>query len=209
MPRAPEKSRKSVGSGTYFIWAVGTDRVKIGTAKTPRTRIRELATGSAYPLRLLCVTHASEYEMHLQFSASRIDYGDVRSADKMGREWFSMSREMVEYVSYAQQCWRDRETCEALLRQYGIASLDVVCSCSAATYSAADIIQSNCPDIRDGWRNGYHDCDRETLDQSAVYMRAALPQTRRTDHAGWDDRYGFDDGGEYEIYDGAIASAAQ
>jgi hypothetical protein len=75
----------------YFVEAVGQDRIKIGKADDPETRVRQLQTGSAVELRLLAVTLGQpslEAELHAAFANDRIQ-----------GEWFRASNELRDYIA--------------------------------------------------------------------------------------------------------------
>jgi hypothetical protein len=79
------------GTFIYFIEAVGQDRIKIGKADNPESRLRQLQTGSAVELRLLgaVADNASrEAETHAVFSSERIQ-----------GEWFHATPRLREYIA--------------------------------------------------------------------------------------------------------------
>jgi hypothetical protein len=74
---------------TYFIQAANGGRVKIGKAKNPKQRLRELQTGNSEHLQLLGVTSdLSESYLHVEFYEQR----------KQG-EWFDVNEAMVEMLA--------------------------------------------------------------------------------------------------------------
>lgn len=78
----------------YFAHATGTDRLKIGfTAGDPLRRLKELQTGSPYPLDLLAAVEggeADEARWHKDFAAERT-----------GGEWFAMTPRLMAAVCKA------------------------------------------------------------------------------------------------------------
>ena len=75
----------------YFIEAVGTDKVKIGIAKDPEERLKQLQTGSSVKLRLMDSIGAyanEEKKLHLKFK-------DLRHSG----EWFFLTKELKDYIS--------------------------------------------------------------------------------------------------------------
>ncbi len=75
----------------YFVEAVGLARVKIGFSDDPPARLRQLATGSAVPLKLLAQTPgtvALEKQLHNRFGHLRIE-----------GEWFHATRELLDFIA--------------------------------------------------------------------------------------------------------------
>jgi hypothetical protein len=71
---------------TYFIQAANGGLVKIGKAKNPKQRLRELQTGNGEPLQLLGVTSDfTEAQLHALFQEHR----------RQG-EWFDLNLDMTE-----------------------------------------------------------------------------------------------------------------
>lgn len=72
---APKPSRRfPTGSSLYFLQAV-TGEIKIGSAKNPQGRIKQLQTGSPTPLALLHIADGlgeMEREYHSEFDAHRL-----------------------------------------------------------------------------------------------------------------------------------------
>ncbi|RAK68843.1 GIY-YIG nuclease family protein [Phenylobacterium kunshanense] len=86
-----ETTEKPAGF-VYFISAEGAKAVKIGSAKSPRTRLRELQTGAMHDLVLLAVIphprpRKLEQHLHAEFGEHRI-----RS------EWFSYTSEIEAFL---------------------------------------------------------------------------------------------------------------
>lgn len=78
----------------YIIQAEGTPRVKIGWAKNPEQRRRELQTGSPYPLKLLHTIETDEKELeaelHRQYQTCRVQ-----------GEWFELPEIALEAIQEA------------------------------------------------------------------------------------------------------------
>lgn len=58
----------------YFIEAVGAEAIKIGFSRNPAKRLRSMASGSPFPLRLLAVfpaTQSAELVLHDELWAYR------------------------------------------------------------------------------------------------------------------------------------------
>jgi hypothetical protein len=75
----------------YFIEAVGAGRIKIGHARDPQARLRELQTGSAYTLRLMAMVPggmALERALHRRFA-------DLRLAG----EWFHATPPLLAEIA--------------------------------------------------------------------------------------------------------------
>jgi DNA-directed RNA polymerase subunit RPC12/RpoP len=78
-------------SWVYFIEAVGLNKIKIGTSDDPEKRLRELATGSAVPLRILAKMQGNvelETTLHRRFEHLRFD-----------REWFHATKELLTFIA--------------------------------------------------------------------------------------------------------------
>lgn len=72
---------------TYFIQDP-RGRIKIGIAENPRQRLRQLQTGNPEKLVLLgCIEDDHEKDLHHKFRKYRV-----------GGEWFTAEKELVEYV---------------------------------------------------------------------------------------------------------------
>jgi hypothetical protein len=75
----------------YFIEAIGAYRIKIGrTMKNEAgSRMRELATSSPFPLKLIGVLYNAELErsIHLMFSSERVH-----------KEWFALSDRLLAFI---------------------------------------------------------------------------------------------------------------
>lgn len=74
----------------YFVQQDETGPIKIGCTTNVDKRLAQLQIGSAVPLRLLGVMtghHAQEASLHEQFAKDRLE-----------GEWFSPSRELLEYI---------------------------------------------------------------------------------------------------------------
>ena len=72
-PRPPKRKAASAESHTYLLAADGTDLVKIGIAKDPMRRLRELQTGQPMDLHLLwSVAGNYENDLHVHFAAYRV-----------------------------------------------------------------------------------------------------------------------------------------
>ncbi|MFI6560365.1 GIY-YIG nuclease family protein [Streptomyces sp. NPDC050534] len=80
-PPPPKQKVPSAKSHTYLIGADGTHLVKIGIAKDPMRRLKELQTGQPMALHLLW-SAVGDYErdLHIHFAAHRIR-----------GEWFDLS----------------------------------------------------------------------------------------------------------------------
>lgn len=72
-PRSPQRKTSSARPHTYLIAAEGTHLVKIGIAKDPMRRLRELQTGQPMDLHLLWfIAEDYEHDLHVHFSAYRV-----------------------------------------------------------------------------------------------------------------------------------------
>ncbi len=72
-PPSPKRAASSAESHTYLVAAEGSHLVKIGIAKDPMRRLRELQTGQPMELRLLwSVAGAYEHDLHVHFAAYRV-----------------------------------------------------------------------------------------------------------------------------------------
>jgi DNA-directed RNA polymerase subunit RPC12/RpoP len=88
----PEKQAKVFRSGTYtyFIVDETPGRVKIGSSKTPQSRVKQLQTGNPEQLTLFAVIPADvEKELHSRFSAYRI---------REDGEWFKLDIRDVDNI---------------------------------------------------------------------------------------------------------------
>lgn len=81
----------------YFIEATGMDRIKIGSAKTPTKRLKELQTGSPAHLRIVA-TIASNDARRLETRLHRA-FGDARVLG----EWFHITRTLRRVVDAASE----------------------------------------------------------------------------------------------------------
>lgn len=73
----------------YFIQIKQSGPIKIGYAKNPQRRLKELEGASPYPLRLLLVLNdENEKKFHQQFKQSKIN-----------REWFKPSKELLTFIA--------------------------------------------------------------------------------------------------------------
>jgi hypothetical protein len=83
-----------VSGYVYFITTAEAERVKIGfTRNQPRTRLRELQTGSPFELCIIATergTEQDERELHARFADCRL-HG----------EWFELTEELREYINAA------------------------------------------------------------------------------------------------------------
>jgi hypothetical protein len=90
--KAAKKKPKPRG-WIYFIQARPGDPIKIGFAKDPEKRLRELQTGSAYPLQILAKVPGrleDERRLHGEFTRFRLS-----------GEWFKPAKKLLEYVEAA------------------------------------------------------------------------------------------------------------
>ena len=72
-PQSPEPKTPPVKPHTYLVAADGTHLVKIGIAKDPMRRLKELQTGQPMELRLLwSVAGNYENDLHVHFAAYRV-----------------------------------------------------------------------------------------------------------------------------------------
>lgn len=74
----------------YIIKAIGTNRIKIGFSDDPEKRIKQLATGSPYPLQLLKVfegTQQQERRIHARFTEYRVT-----------GEWFELDGDLAQWL---------------------------------------------------------------------------------------------------------------
>lgn len=98
----PGHRHLSGGGYVYFIQGVDGGRVKIGWAKRPASRLRELQTGSPVALRIVAVMPGSredERTHHRRFERHRC-YG----------EWFFPAPELLEYMNETIDAWPDCNT---------------------------------------------------------------------------------------------------
>lgn len=80
-PPLPKQKATGAKSHTYLVAAEGSPLVKIGIAKDPMRRLRELQTGQPMELRLLwSVAGNYENDLHVHFAAYR-----------MRGEWFDLT----------------------------------------------------------------------------------------------------------------------
>lgn len=114
----------------YFIQS-GTDGpIKIGIARDPNGRLRELQTANAHSLVLLALfvgTEETESELHARFASARLE-----------GEWFSPSEELLRYVSLvktrmAPSDWR-----------HGARSVDIL-TCPACSAEFVRLVEGRCP----------------------------------------------------------------
>lgn len=83
------RPKKMPSSFIYFISYEGGP-IKIGVAKNPESRLRELQTGCPFPLRVLGTmpgTISLERQLHIKFDHLRL-----------GGEWFSRDREILNFI---------------------------------------------------------------------------------------------------------------
>lgn len=77
----------------YYIACTATQRLKIGyTQGEPEVRLKQLQTGSAANLRLICCHEGSlddERRIHSRFAEQR-----------MRGEWFEMSEDLFKHISW-------------------------------------------------------------------------------------------------------------
>lgn len=73
---------------TYFIEAIGLDRVKIGTTNQLQARFSMLQCGCPEELRILGTTSVSEVELHQQFS----------HLHHRG-EWYLLTQDILDFIS--------------------------------------------------------------------------------------------------------------
>lgn len=72
-PRSPKQKATGTTPHTYLVAADGTHLVKIGIAKDPMRRLRELQTGQPMDLRLLwSIAEDYERDLHVHFDAYRV-----------------------------------------------------------------------------------------------------------------------------------------
>lgn len=74
----------------YFLYGVGTDRVKIGHSRQPQARFNIIATQSPVALKLIAFEFGArddEQALHARFSSSR----------RHG-EWFQLSGPVIDYL---------------------------------------------------------------------------------------------------------------
>lgn len=76
----------------YYINPIGTKHIKIGyTKKSPKSRMRELQTGSSFPLQLLGFEDgdtSKEKELHKRFADTHILL-----------EWFDFSEDLINHIN--------------------------------------------------------------------------------------------------------------
>lgn len=90
LPRTKRGSqRRALRKKTYAIVAVGTQRLKIGAAKDPFARGRDLQCGSAVEL-VLIATHEKDIERHLHFQLLH---------HRVHGEWFTCTKEVIFAVT--------------------------------------------------------------------------------------------------------------
>lgn len=88
---SPWKSHIDARDCVYFILAVGSGRVKIGCAKSLRSRYEVLVAASPFPLEILYAAPGSrqtERELHKRFAQYRVC-----------NEWFFDSDEIRKFIS--------------------------------------------------------------------------------------------------------------
>ncbi len=79
-----ETTVRYAGNTSYFIEAVGLDKIKIGRARDVAKRLATLQTGSAVPLKLLATTDTiPERELHRRFRSQRISGEWFRKCDEI------------------------------------------------------------------------------------------------------------------------------
>lgn len=76
-PSARQNSRQSESGFVYILHAEGSDLYKIGRAKNVKTRMKQLSTGTPYPLKLIKAIPSDDYEkletdLHCLFDSRRI-----------------------------------------------------------------------------------------------------------------------------------------
>lgn len=72
-PRPSKRTAADAKQHTYLIAADGTHLVKIGLAKDPTRRLRELQTGQPMGLHLLwSIAEDYEHDLHVHFAAYRV-----------------------------------------------------------------------------------------------------------------------------------------
>lgn len=78
-------------SYVYFIEGIGLQRIKIGKARDPKQRLKQMQTSSPVPLRLLGTvagtTHL-EKRLHKEFASLRTE-----------GEWFRATKELRDYIA--------------------------------------------------------------------------------------------------------------
>ena len=82
----------------YAIKDTVTGLIKLGYSSDPRSRLRELQTGSSSPLHLLYYESVGSADAHLIEHCLHTDFAHLR----VRGEWFRLSdSEARNYISYA------------------------------------------------------------------------------------------------------------
>tara|TARA_Y100001937_G_C7123804_1_gene333899 strand:- start:322 stop:1113 length:792 start_codon:yes stop_codon:yes gene_type:complete len=84
---------ESTGVLVYFIESLESKKIKIGTSKNPKARLKQLQTSNPSQLKILKVIpggFAKEFQIHRKFSQSRVC-----------GEWFKDSEELRKYIEEA------------------------------------------------------------------------------------------------------------
>jgi len=84
---------ESTGVLVYFIESLESKKIKIGTSKNPKARLKQLQTSSPSQLKILKVIPGGfpkEFQIHRKFSQSRVC-----------GEWFEDSEELRKYIEEA------------------------------------------------------------------------------------------------------------
>jgi hypothetical protein len=106
---SPERASEKKAQKTYFIY--DGEYIKIGRARSPRHRLKELQTGNPRELRLLVILPTDrEAEYHKRFSHLRVK----------GTEWHTPAEEIWHEVVSLQQA----EEASSSAREAEIALMD-------------------------------------------------------------------------------------
>jgi hypothetical protein len=87
----------------YFMAAVGTNRIKIGKADCPQTRLADLQTGCPYPLRIIKKINCGGSQRALLIE--KISH-DIFREFKIDREWYHRpeDRFLQGYIQFLLTC---------------------------------------------------------------------------------------------------------
>lgn len=80
----------------YFMWAIGSGKIKIGRSVNPLARISEISTGCPFEVEMLAIMPETwktpEIRLHKAFSHLKIE--------KKKTEWFYAEDDLLEFIAH-------------------------------------------------------------------------------------------------------------